>query len=66
MAKTVAEKMGINENVRSIFINEPENIIKLIKFPDIKIERELTGEFDYIHFFVITQNDFHNKLPSLI
>lgn len=28
MTKTVAKKMGINENAQSIFINEPENVIK--------------------------------------
>jgi hypothetical protein len=65
MIKTVAEKMGIKENARSIFINQPQDVFDLIKFPNIRIETELKGNFDYIHFFVITQNDFHNKFPKL-
>ena len=65
MTKTVAEKMGIKENARSIFIHEPENVVALIKSPHITIETELNGDFDYIHFFVVTQKDFHDKFPNL-
>ncbi len=65
MTKTVAEKMGINKDARSIFINEPENVIKLINLPPLEIETKLKGDFDYIHFFVITQKNFHNEFPTL-
>jgi hypothetical protein len=53
MDKSVAEKMGIEQNARSIFINAPEDAIKAIELPDINLEKKLAGHFDYIHFFVI-------------
>lgn len=65
MIKTVAEKMGIKENARSIFINEPMNVFDLMQLPKIIIETDLKGNFDYIHFFVTTQTEFHEKFPDL-
>ncbi len=57
--------MGIEQNARSIFINAPEDAVKAIELPDINLQKKLTGDFDYIHFFVISQKDFHNKFPIL-
>ncbi|MGI8638791.1 MAG: hypothetical protein ACR2MG_02410 [Pyrinomonadaceae bacterium] len=65
MDKSVAEKMGIEQNARSIFINAPEDAIKAIELPDINLEKKLAGHFDYIHFFVISRKDFHNEFPIL-
>lgn len=65
MAKSVAEKMGIEQNARSIFINAPEDAVKAIELPDIDLQKKLIGDFDYIHFFVTSQKDFHNEFPIL-
>jgi len=65
MTKSISEKMGIEQNARSIFINAPEDAVKAIELPDINLQKKLTGDFDYIHFFVISQKDFHNEFPIL-
>lgn len=65
MSKTVAEKMGIKESMRSILINAPESSVKSIELPPIKIKAKLNGLFDYIHLFVITQNDMHQEFSKL-
>ncbi len=57
--------MGIKENARSIFINAPEDVVKAIELPPVELETKLVGEFDYIHFFVISQKDFHDEFPAL-
>ena len=65
MDKKVSEKMGIKENARSIFINAPEDAVKDIELPPIKLETKLNGKFDYIHFFVVSQKEFHDEFPTL-
>ena len=65
MDKKVSEKMGIKENARSIFINAPEDAVEDIELPPIKLETKLDGKFDYIHFFVLTQKEFHDEFPTL-
>ena len=41
-------------------------MIESLKLPFLNIKTELEGEFDYIHFFVITQKNFHVEFPNLI
>lgn len=65
MTKTVAQKMGIKEGMRSILINAPESSVKAIELPPIEIEAELNGQFDYIHLFTITQKDMHKEFSKL-
>ena len=64
-ARTVSEKMGIKENARSILINAPKTAIRAIELPVIELTTELVGMFDYIHFFVVTQQEFHEPFPQL-
>jgi hypothetical protein len=63
--KTVSVKMGIKQGVRSILINAPPEAIQSIQLPDIKLVSALRGNFDYIHFFAITQAELDKKFPSL-
>jgi len=63
--KSVAQKMGIKENSRSIAINAPDEAIKAIDTPTIDMRKRLTGEFDYIHVFVKTQKDQEKIFPKL-
>ena len=66
MAKPVTEKIGVKENMRTIFINAPADTIKDISSPGLDLKRKLTGKFDYIHFFVKSQNEFRKKFPKLM
>jgi hypothetical protein len=66
MAKTVTEKIGVRENMRTIFINAPADTIKEISSPTLDLKKKLTGKFDYIHFFVRSQAEFHKKFPKLM
>lgn len=55
--KTVAQKMGIKEGARTYFANAPEDAVLSIELPNIDLKEKLSGEFDYIHLFVIKQSE---------
>ena len=63
--KSVSQKMGIKENGRAIFIEAPADALESMQLPDMEIEDNTTGEFDYIHLFVKTQLEFKDKFPKL-
>jgi len=65
MSKSVSAKMGIKENTRGIFISAPADAIKAINVPDLQIASRLSGNFDYIHFFAVSQSKLDKKFPSL-
>jgi len=65
MEKTIAEKLGVSSGIRTFFLNEPMNFAKEVKMPDIDLQLKLSGKFDYIHFFVVSQNEFHEKFKIL-
>lgn len=57
--------MGIKENARSIFVSAPEDAVKDIELPPVNLATNLDGMFDYIHFFVVSQKEFHDTFPKL-
>jgi hypothetical protein len=63
--KTVAQKMGIKNNIRAFFVNAPIGIFDFMELPDIEIINELNGDFDYIHFFVKEQTILKEQFPIL-
>jgi len=63
--KSVSQKMGIKENRRAIFIEAPADALENMQLPELEIEDNITGEFDYIHLFVKTQSEFKDKFPKL-
>jgi hypothetical protein len=65
MTKTVARKMGISEGSRAYFANAPVEAIEAIELPEIKVVSKLTGDFEYIHLFVKTQDEFNDHFPKL-
>jgi hypothetical protein len=65
MAKTVSEKMGLKPGMRAIFLQAPTDAIQAIAPPKLELATELQGDFDYIHFFVRRQDEFHQTYPSL-
>ena len=65
MEKSVSQKLGIKQNMRTFFVNAPEGFSDQIDLPNVDLQTKLIGEFDYIHFFVVTQKEFHEKFKSL-
>ena len=65
MIKSVSKKMGIPEGIRGILVNAPEDAVKAIELPGIEVASTLTGQFDYIHLFVKTQDKFSEQFPKL-
>lgn len=63
--RTVAQKMGVKEKSKVIFINAPSEAIADLNLPEIDLNKTLAGEFDYIHLFVKTQGDQNNLFPKL-
>lgn len=63
--KTVAQKMGIKEHIRAIFINAQKNVLDGMNIPHMETADTLSGEFDYIHIFVINQNEQEKIFPKL-
>jgi len=65
MSKSVSEKLGVRINMRTYLMNVPVNFSETVKLPEVDMKARLTGSFDYIHFFVITQKDFNKTFPKL-
>ena len=65
MAKSVSAKIGVKENMRSIFVNAPVDTLKGVDWPLIDLKAKLTGKFDYIHLFVKSQAEFLVKFPKM-
>ncbi len=66
MAKKTAEKLGVKDGMRTLFLHADEQVIKTIEYPQLDRKKTLSGDFDYIHFFVQTASDFHKTFPKLI
>lgn len=65
MSKSVAEKMGIKENARAIFIGETAEALRAIDPPKVNASKRLVGNFDFIHFFTVKQKALDSKFSKL-
>lgn len=63
--RTVAEKMGIKDGVKSYMLHAPEGISKTITLPSVELSTRLAGSFDYIHFFAKNQADLRKNFSKL-
>lgn len=54
-ARSVVEKLGIGAGMKAIFVDKPDAFPDEIDASVMSVSGKLTGEFDYIHVFVITQ-----------
>jgi hypothetical protein len=63
MAGIIAKKLGMKEGMRAIFVNAPEEAVQAIHPP--RLELELKGDFDYIHLFAKSQDEFKDDFPRL-
>lgn len=65
MSTSLLNKMGIKDDMRIIFINAPAEVVELIKPPRHSISSNLVGNFDYIHFFTKSREEFNRTFPKL-
>ena len=65
MSGAIAKKLGIKEGKRAIFVNASKDVIAHIDPPSLDLATELSGHFDYIHFFVTNQEEFKTRFPEL-
>lgn len=65
MARTVSEKMGVEEGVRAIFVNAPETALRAIDPPDLDVAPDLAESFDYIHLFAKSRAELDDAFPKL-
>ena len=65
MTRAVSQKMGIKAGMRAFFVNAPSAALEAINLPILTIGSELVAEFDYIHFFMITQAEMNDIFPKL-
>lgn len=65
MSRTIADKIGIKSDMRTYFAHAPEDFPEITQLPNVELKSTLHGEFDYIHFFVITQKEFHTTFEKL-
>lgn len=65
MTGSVSKKLGVKEGMRAFLVNAPEEAVIAISLPDLELAAKLNGQFDYIHFFAKTQEEFNDRFPNL-
>ncbi len=65
MTRDVSQKMGVKEGMRTFFVDAPKSALEAINLPSLTMGSELQGEFDYLHFFTITQAEMDELFPKL-
>src|SRR5687767_12625128 len=65
MTGLVLKKMGIKEGARAFLVNAPPEAVEVIDPSHLDLAANLTGEFDYIHFFTKSQEEFNDIFPQL-
>jgi hypothetical protein len=66
MTKTVSQKMGLTQGLRSYILNAPESAISAMHLPDLIIAKSLRGQFDYLHLFVKSQAEMDRQFPRFV
>ncbi|HSK88719.1 MAG TPA: hypothetical protein VK880_10195 [Anaerolineales bacterium] len=65
MTGPVSKKLGIKEGIRAFFVNAPAQVVEAIDLPHLELAKRLAGNFDYIHLFVKSQEEFNDIFPRL-
>ena len=65
MNGVVSKKMGLKADSRAFLLDAPPEAVAAIDPPPLEIAPHLKGDFDYIHFFVKTQDEFNDRFPEL-
>jgi len=56
--------MGIKEGRRAHFVSAPAAVLEAINLPKLEVSEDLDGDFDYVHFFSITQAEMNKTFPK--
>lgn len=65
MPRSVAGKMGVRSGCRAHFVSAPALVLQGMELPELDISGDLSGGFDYIHLFSITQAGMTEDFPRL-
>ena len=65
MSTSLAKKIGVREGTRSILIDAPPEVAKVMGMPGNEVATRLTGAFGYIHVFVKRQANLDTMFPKL-
>ncbi len=57
--------MGIKEGCRAHFVSAPAAALEAIELPALEVREDLDGDFDYVHFFCITEAEMNTIFPTL-
>ena len=65
--KSLAQKLGLKENFQVIFINKPANFEKQLGQlePNIAIDQNMRHQYDFIHFFTKSREEYESRLLKL-
>lgn len=59
------KKLGVKKGARTYLKNAPAEAIKAIDPSGLDVASRLTGQFDYIHLFTKSQEEFDDLFPRL-
>ena len=65
MTGIASKKMGIKEGARAYLRNAPAEAVKAIDPSGLDVATRLTGQFEYIHLFTKSQEEFDDLFPRL-
>jgi hypothetical protein len=64
MTTSLATKLGLRPQARSILIHAPGSVVEALSGVGATFLKRLSGSFDYIHAFVASQAELEKRLPS--
>lgn len=64
-ARNVAQKMGIKPGARAHLRDAPPAAVAAMGLPNLDLAETLTGEFDYLHLFVVRQDRMRAQFGGL-
>jgi hypothetical protein len=65
MVRAIANKLGLQDEMRAFLVNAPPDTRQTIDAIDLNVAKTLRGMFDYIHFFTKSQAEFEKRFPKL-
>ena len=65
MSRSLIEKLGLKKNIKALFYKAPKDVLHLFEGAEFDIKKNLAGQFDYIHYFVIHQSEMKLNFPKL-
>ena len=63
--RPVAQKMGVKPGLRAYLRDAPATAVTAMGLPDLDVPETLTGELDYLHLFVVTQDRLREQFGEL-